>query len=134
LKIYFFFHSNHIINLIYQKATYIIGCGELINELSTFCKKAHPLPDISDIYIPEPFIDIFEHFSGKKIIVVNDKEEDVTDSFNKESCLVRSYLIKEKICKYKYVDPDYEKKMKRNDVRIYKTIFYPPKSKSQNTN
>jgi len=125
---------NFIKNLIYQKATYILGCGELINELSAVFKKSHPLPDISDLYEPETFIDFYEKVLAKKIIVVNENEEDVTDSFLKESHLVKCYLIKSKICKYKYINPDYEKKIERNDVHIYKTIFYPPKSKPPNTN
>jgi hypothetical protein len=106
----------------------------LINELSAVCKKPHPLPYISDLYDPEAFIDFYEKVLAKKIIVVNENEEDVTDLFIKESHLVKCYLIKSKICKYKYVDPDYEKKIDCNDVYINKTIFYPPKSKPPNTN
>ena len=101
--------------------------------ISTILNKKHHIPEITDIYIPDTFIDIFEKFSGKKIIVVNEQEEDVTDLFNKEDITVKSYLINSKICKYKYVDIDYER-LERNDVHIYKTIFYPPKSKSPNTN
>jgi hypothetical protein len=68
-----------------------------------------------------------------KIIVVNDKDEDVTDSFFNEDISVKEYLMKSKLCKYKFVDNDYEK-IERNDVYIYKTIFYPLKSKSPMTN
>ena len=100
----------------------------MINELSAVCKKPHPLPDISDLYNPETFIDFYGKVLDKKIIVINENEENVTDSFIKESHLVKCYLIKSKIYKYKYVDLDYEKKKERNDVHIYKTIFYPPKS------
>lgn len=107
---------------------------EFSSILSTILNKKHHIPEITDIYIPEPFIDFYEHFSGKKIIVVNDKEEDVTDSFIKEDIIIKSYLIKSKLYKYKYVDLDYEKKIERNDVHIYKTILYPSKSKSPNTN
>lgn len=138
MKIYFFFHSNYIINLIYQKATYIFGCGGLkdIREFksiisSILIKKQQ---EFTDIYSPETFIDFYGKVIDKKIIIVNEQEEDVTDLFIKENHLVKCYLIKSKIYKYKYVDNDYEKKIERNDVHIYKTIFYPPKSKSQNTN
>ena len=77
-----------------------------MNILSTILQKGtEPEP-----YIPERLIDEFEKYSGKKIIVLNDKDEDVTDSFIKEDIITKSYLIKSKIYKYKYVDPDYEKK------------------------
>ena len=114
--------------------TYIFGCDGLIDELFAVCKKPHPLPDISDLYNPETFIDFYGKVLDKKIIVVNEDEEDITDLFIKESRLVKCYLIKSKVCKYKYVDPDYKKKIDRNDVHIYKTILYPPKSKSPNAN
>ena len=106
----------------------------MINELFAVCKKPHPLPDISDLYNPETFIDFYGKALDKKIIVVNEDEEDITDLFIKESHLVKCYLIKSKICKYKYVDSDYEKKIERNDVCIYKTILYPLKSKSPKIN
>ena len=93
--------------------------------ISTILNKGHHIPEIKDIYIPEEFIDFYEKISGKKIIVINENEEDVTDLFMKEGEIVKSYLIKSKIYKYKYVNPDYEKKIERNDVYIYKTIFLP---------
>ena len=74
--------------------------------------------------------------SCKKLIVVNENGEDVTYSFNKESFLVKYYLLKRKICRYKCLtELDYEKRIdERNDVHIYKTILYPPKSKPPKTN
>ena len=84
--------------------------------------------DIKNQHNANPLIKIREIISGMKIIVVNDKGEDITDSFYKEDTLIQYYLIKSKICKYKYVNLDYEKKIKSNDVYIYKTILYPPKS------
>jgi len=71
----------------------------------------------------------------EKLIVVNEIGEDVTDLFYKENFSLKYYLIKSKICRYKCLtELDYEKRKKLNDVHIYKTVLYSPKSKSQNTN
>ena len=111
--------------------TYISGCGELSDKLEEFYNKCFY---ITGLYLDNRLIRFFETTSHMKIIVVNDKDEDVTDEFNNEHISIKEYLIKSKLCKYKYVDHDYEKKIERNDVHIYKTVLYPPKSKSQKIN
>lgn len=95
------------------------------NKLEEFYNKCFY---ITVLYLDNRLIHFFETTSHMKIIVVNDKDEDVTDEFNNENMSIKEYLIKSKLCKYKFVDKDYEKKIECNDVHVYKTILYPQES------
>lgn len=108
----------------------MFGCGVLRNILEEFYNKCFY---ITGLYLDNRLIHFFETTSHMKIIVVNDKDEDVTDEFNNENISKKEYLIKSKLCKYKFVDNDYEK-IERNDFHIYKTVLYPPKSTSPKIN